>query len=114
MTGKNDRKYFSTEILAQDYIKSKKVLFRTEDGVDIYERDNVSTVLLSTMELYTIDGSVGSSTTPVEGFKYFSTKGAAKKHILLNKPCLSIQDVIDAGAAYVRLKKIVKERLWKS
>lgn len=68
-------------------------LFTTEDGVDIYEGDKLSTVLLDTMELYTVNGLAGSNTTPSENFKYFSTKKAAEEYVLMNKPCLSINDL---------------------
>lgn len=97
-------------------VKSK-VLFRSEDGVDIYEGDTIQVFYLHRINDYKVKETVKKevkSSSFSNNMYYFSTKGAAEKYILLNKPCLSIQDVIDTGATYVELKKIVKERLWKS
>lgn len=100
-----------------NYLKKvKQPLFTTEDGVDVYPEGRISTVLSNTMELYTIDGLAGKNTTPVKGFKYFSTKEAAEEYILMNKSCLSVQDVLDnyslsSTATFDNLKQLVKERL---
>lgn len=97
--------------------KLKKPLFTTEDGVDVYEGDKISTVLTGIMELYTINGSVGRYTTPGEGFKYFSTKEAAEDYILCNKPCLSLNDLLNtnywskSGNIMTKLKQLVKSKL---
>lgn len=94
--------------------KAKKPLFTTEDGIDVYPNNKVSTVLLKSMVFYTIDGLVDNDTTPVEGFKYFSTKKAAEEYIIMNKPCLSINDIINQSTHKTlinELKNIVKLKL---
>lgn len=108
----------------ENITKLKQPLFTTEDGVDIYKGDKFSTVSLDTMELSTIDGLVGEYATPVKGFKYFSTKEAAKEYIIMNKPCLSINDLEELnnikksfqslGSLSItrnKLKELVKQKL---
>lgn len=68
--------------------KSKQPLFKTEDGVDIYEGD----------EYYYVDGyyllrkSISSKTLFTDK-RSFSTKEKAEEYIIMNKPCLSINDI---------------------
>jgi hypothetical protein len=71
---------------------TKKPLFTTEDGVDIYEGDNFYVVLkdLSNIEITKCKASVHSK---YEKYLDFSTKQAAEEYILMNKPCLSINDL---------------------
>lgn len=73
--------------------KVKNPLFRTEDGIDIYEGDSYVTMKQHGY-----------------GKKYFSTKEAAEEYILMNKPCLSINDLKDK-LTIEYLKKIVKSKL---
>src|SRR5690606_3435836 len=87
-------------------------LFTTEDGVDVYEGDivysletdrksrrkyKVCSVLESTTDK--VPGCISSdgfnALFPQDGDKIFSTPEAAEEYILLNKPCLSMKDVID-------------------
>lgn len=101
--------------------KVEKPLFTTEDGVDVYVGDRISTVLLSDMEIFTADGLVGRDTKPAEGFKYFSTKEKAEEHILMNKPCLSVADIctyfdgqLSGCSNLFYLKKLAKSKLNES
>src|SRR5690606_17070140 len=103
------------------YAIKSKALFRTEDGVDIYVGDRISTVLLSDMEIFTADGLAGRDTRPVEGFKYFSTKEKAEEYILMNKPCLSVADIctyfdgqLSGCSNLFYLKKLAKSKLNES
>lgn len=98
----------------KDIKKLKQPLFTTEDGVDIYDED----------EFYWLDKGLnirnsGYTTiyTNIPNTLYFSTKEKAEEHILMNKPCLSINDVLLSvdGALFLEktLKEIVKQKLNK-
>ncbi len=83
----------------------KQVLFITEDGVQKYEGDQYYTVY--TEKTYRVSEEsvwkVIQSTDPGQGaldlnyipIKRFHTKTAAEEYVLLNKPCLSINEVKD-------------------
>ena len=91
----NDDKwlFFSTKQAAQDYINSKKVLFTTEDGVDIKKGDK-SYYLSKTNHSITEGTFYGGGEH--NGW-YFSTKELAETYILHRKPCLSMQDLKSTG-----------------
>jgi hypothetical protein len=73
---------------------SKKPLFRTEDGVDIYKGDNCWACNKETLKDL---GKVNwSFFHPYNHALYFSTIDAAKEYILMNKPCLSVREVLNA------------------
>lgn len=84
----------------------KTPLFSTEDGVDVFEGDNVHWVCDEFTYFYTknVDEThcnlINSSKKGV--FKIFPTKEAAEEYILMNKPCLSINDVFKV---YPKFKK---------
>lgn len=70
--------------------KVKQPLFTTEDGVDIFEGDDYFKVLQETYLLLNMrNANVTHNTTATT----FSTKEKAEEYILMNKPCLSINDV---------------------
>lgn len=97
----------------------KQVLFTTEDGVQIFEGDRYFFIDLDWDIRYTGDGYnwVGG------GLKAFSTKEAAYEYVLLNKECLSLNDikkvfgneslasVHNYDIQYSMLKQLIKERL---
>jgi hypothetical protein len=93
--------------------KVKKPLFTTEDGVQIFEGDTIFSVEHTYYKIYDkIAGKYKSSNAnhPVEYWynddKYFSTKEKAEEYILLNKPCLSINDVLAlSGCAYTTFEQ---------
>jgi len=96
-------------------VKSKPILFTTEDGVDIFEGD-FSYFLTNNFVLKNKDTYYGGGEH--SGW-YFSTKEKAEKYILMNKPCLSLNDV---GKFYKKLldfsngnsqglKELVKSKL---
>ena len=69
---------------------SKQKLFTSEDGVDIFE-NNTSIYILDKFTIRHIkhkDFNVIS-----KHVKYFSKKEKAEEYILLNKPCLSLNDL---------------------
>ena len=78
--------------------KSKKPLFTTEDGVDIYEGDNVwfvntksklDPLFVAIIYNWDLAGSPNTSSD----YKWFSTKKAAETYIKFNKPALSLNDI---------------------
>jgi hypothetical protein len=81
-----------------DAIKLKQPLFTTEDGVDIFEDDifwNVGTTY--NLNDYQITNNKYELVFLKDGSKQFSTKEKAEKYILMNKPCLSLQDLLDSN-----------------
>lgn len=82
-------------------VKEKPILFTTEDGVQIKEGDTTYYVGI-TYEI-TIHNNVNSDTKRNyynlkagdngDKCKHFSTQEAAQEYVLLNKPCLSINEV---------------------
>jgi len=78
--------------------KARIPIFTTEDGIDIFEDSNyychINLKSFEIKESKIITKGVSGNLNP-ELFKYFSTKEAAEDYILMNKPCLSAQDVID-------------------
>jgi hypothetical protein len=86
--------------------KIKQPLFTTEDGVDIFEGDYYHLVyfekgrvgLPKGTDLFTVSithkaEALGKEETWSTNCKFFSKKEAAEEYILLNKPCLSINDI---------------------
>jgi hypothetical protein len=96
-----DLKFWLKEINKLSHIK--KPLFKTEDGVDIFEGDKYYFV-----ELDAEDDSfkcfkrlcTSRDTRLIEkhkDIKGFSTKEKAEEYIMMNKPCLSMQDLKNTG-----------------
>jgi hypothetical protein len=95
--------------------KAKQPLFTTEDGVDIFEGD----IFYIAYEHKDLDA------TPCKANKHhgkllcktFSTYEKAQEYILMNKPCLSINDLIKHSEIKIkavdvpRLKELVKSKL---
>lgn len=101
--------------------KCKSPLFITEDGVDIFYGD----------KFYFVSEKFNKFKCPVENYasenhwrdanmKTFSTKIAAEEYILMNKPCLSVNDLKSIspnfGAhstviVYSRLKELAKSKI---
>lgn len=81
-----------------ELLKSKKVLFTTEDGKPIYEGDKV--VLLNT-KTWLMSTSINAPKKPFYGsdneYKYFYDISAAKEYILLNEKLLSVNDVLSVS-----------------
>jgi len=101
----NREKYFSTIESAEDYIAKQKVLFITEDEVEVklggtfwvveglYNTPWATTAKLKQGNYWNIikDGR--------ETNKYFSTKAKAQEYIDMNKPMYSKQDVLNMFSA---------------
>lgn len=80
--------------------KSKKPLFTTEDGVDIFEADETFYVNIQKHSNFNIyhnepfsDRKNSKKLIKNKVGLYFSTKEAAEEYVLMNKPCLSLNDV---------------------
>jgi hypothetical protein len=89
----------------------EKPLLISDDGVEIYEGDECWGIsknnLLAHNYIMTKDYKVSWVT------HYFSTKEAGDRHIFMNKPSLSINDVMNAGYGIVTsapLERIVKQK----
>lgn len=89
--------------------KAKQPLFKTEDGVDIYEGDHWVRVRLSDFSILGIYGDA------IGTIKTFSTKEAAEEYILMNQPCLCLNDIQhllkDGSSVFEKLKEVVKSRV---
>jgi hypothetical protein len=72
----------------------KKPLFTTEDSKDIFEGDKYWWVNINGD--WKVWGPVvtGMMSSKTKGIPHFSTKEAAEEYIIMNKPCLSINDII--------------------
>ncbi len=80
--------------------KAKQPLFTTEDGVQVYLGEDIYFVGTSyiitkhsNIDQRTFQSKFDLSDNPL--CKWFSTKEAAEEYILMNKPCLSINQVLD-------------------
>jgi hypothetical protein len=103
-------------------IKSKNPLFKTEDGVDIFEGDLVWRVSKQYYFMLNYKGEIMQGKGH-SNYLTFSTKKAAEEYILMNKPCLNINDVYDILEPYgfnkphyreevlEKLKELVKSKL---
>lgn len=77
-------------------VETKPLLFVTEDRVEIYEGDEYFRVFIKDMVLYenrTYASSGYNYSMMSKQAKHFSTKEAALDYIILNKPCLSINEI---------------------
>jgi len=94
-------------------IKTKTPLFTTEDGVEIFEGDSFSWFCIHN-EGWTAHNEIGNPSISFSGnAKTFSSKEKAEQYILMNKPCLSLNDIGGSipNNIYIRLLDMVKSRL---
>lgn len=105
--------------------KAKPVLFTTEDGVDIREGDEYLYIVVNDIhpnKWYPLEtlADWDNPRKPPLGKVQFSTKEAAEKYIIMNKPCLSINDIktlggdLNNGAVCLRwneVEELVKSKL---
>lgn len=97
-----------------DEIRHKKPLFTTEDGVDVFKGDKTCWI-----NNWTITNFVDWMRENNNNELHFSTKKAAEEYVLINKPCLSIKDVMSVAYNPVesytsstrKLKKLVKSKM---
>lgn len=90
----NEGIYVDTEnyvgLPLNEWIKSKQPILKTEDGIEIFEGDEVTWLYSSGFQ---ICSTRRAETTMLKDLRYFSTKEKAEEYILMNKPCLSLQDI---------------------
>lgn len=99
----------------EDISKAKQPLFTTEDGVDIFEGGNCFPVTkdFKLQKTYCDARLDGRS----EYRLYFSTEQKAEEYILMNKPCLSLNDLYSTGYCSLKgkimdnMKDLVKRKL---
>lgn len=74
--------------------KIKQPLFKTEDGVDIYEGNYYYNIncLINQSRIKATPSHTKTFNT-INHNKCFSTKEKAEEYILMNKPCLSLNDI---------------------
>lgn len=94
----------SASIIALE--KAKQPLFKTEDGVDVFEGDEYFFIYPQ----YTL-GKVNKADGLMNGaLASLSTEQAAKDWILMNKPCLSVNDVMSFTLSEsVHIKRLQEE-----
>lgn len=94
----------------------KKPLFTTEDGVDIFEGDNYYFVNTN-LDFKAYTGTIMKGMTATNpDTKKFSTKKAAENYIKMNKPCLSLQNVLEITNKMISFhpdREIIKRELTK-
>lgn len=102
--------------------KQSKPILTTEDGVDKYEGGAMYWVGRKTLNMghvgYIFNDSIKKS--HLYNYVYFSSEEAAKDFILMNKPCLSVNDVLSCTKDYYTspqyindLKQIAKSKIDK-
>lgn len=85
---------FNYKEMVDDFKRSKerKLLFITQDGISVYEKDKFYTVTDS-FEVVMSDAVRGIHITTQIISRSFYTPDAANEYILMNKPCLSVRDI---------------------
>jgi hypothetical protein len=97
-------------LLLENAVKAKNpVLFTTEDGVEIRQGE----------KFYVVDGQYGKFKTheTIGGHftkehkhrKRFSSKSLAEEYVLMNKPCLSVNDVLELNPYMRAIKNSICE-----
>lgn len=91
--------------------KVEQALFTTEDGVDIFEGNK----FWRNVGFFTTSEEIANKTTRLPlADRSHSTKEKAEEYILMNKPCLSLNDLNEIGALTnhneVKLKELVKNK----
>ena len=103
---------FTTLDKVNDFIKSKKPLFTTEYGVDVFEGDKVFLVFTTSYKPTEIVAR--KELLPIQSYqKLFSIKEAAEEYVLMNKPCLSINDIKKLNMHVPQYYKILRQTVKK-
>lgn len=119
---KNNIHLFGDIDNANEYIRKNTKLFTTEDGVDIFEGDKFYCITIPNR--YDIVERVGGDMLAINEEsvrkRCFSTKEAAEEYILMNKPCLSYNDLNDLFnlnqnpfyiETRIHVKNLIKKRI---
>lgn len=104
----SDKKYY----VGINDIEKSDVLFISEDEVEIREGDECYSV---SGNLILIHVSKATKRDNILDCKLFSSKEKAEEFIIMNRPCLSINDIkaerVKGGDTIERLKQLVKSKL---
>lgn len=93
-TIKDGQCFASSGINIMQLGKAKKVLFTTEDGKEVYNEDNVFLLCTKTWHKSPAISAPKDPFSDDGRIKYFSTEKAREEYILMNKPILSLNDLI--------------------
>lgn len=92
---------------------AKKPLFTTKDGVEVFEGDKYYFIQGNNFDLEDTTAIDNKYLNPRGFVKRFSTKQAAEDYILMNKPCLSMKEVLNCREAWFRSTMSTKDELLK-
>lgn len=102
--------YFTQQTTAYNIVylkieKAKQPLFKTNDGVDVFEGDEVWVI---TCDYSGINKYKAEDLSRLSSC--FSTRKKAEEYILMNKPCLSVNDVMSFTLSEsVHIKRLQEE-----
>lgn len=95
---------FSIKSITETFTSKKQKLFTTEDGVDIYIDQKVWVVGTKYFDMDDLKMTRTDYKNAVDhwgkwgvDYKYFSSKEKAEEYILINRPCLSVNDLLEDG-----------------
>lgn len=101
--------YFELEYIE----KIKQPLFTTENGVDIFEGD-IYYIVEIFRNYNLITRKCTAKDLKVNGQLNFSTKTKAEEYVLMNKPCLSLNDIIENISKATKIKNVKNTNMIKS
>lgn len=95
-------------------LKILKPLITTEDNIEVYPGDKYWCIDVNDKsKIYTF-GVYGKGNIRTDEYIFFSTEKAAEEYILMNKPCLSINDVINNSSfKFLTVINELKEKVKK-
>lgn len=121
---KNDKYYDRYTLWQLKKIEKRKPLFTTEDGVDKYSGEECVLVKVKTLEIsgwYNLPKNLDKLAWDFNSYKHFHSRDAAQEYVLMNKPLLSVNDVINVPSWYSnnndrsfrldKLKELAKTKL---
>lgn len=93
--------------------KSKNPIFTTKDSVDVYEGDKVYYICKDEFNIRCIPEWNKKDNMNYDSNKTFSKRSSAEEYIIMNKPCLSINDIdlVIKDQYLNEIKKLVKTKL---
>ena len=89
----------------------RQPILTTEDNVDIFEGDEVTWMYRDELK---IAGTRKADKDMYVDLKYFSTRDKAKEHILLNKPLLSLNDLLSVWGSTNEMDVYEKSPLFQN